>query len=149
MEASLLGLRAMAVSLALPNEEFDQIRDSGGKVNGEMAKTLDAAAESAAKYAKTLATLPVPGGLTVHNINYPISYRGEEEPILTFANTLKLNSLFDLTEDGKSYQLTYKTEWLDEAKIQVGSDLWALNENMASISRLDFAEASGKRYLEP
>ena len=149
MEASLLGLRAMAVSLALPNEEFDQIRDSRGKVKGEMAKTLDAAAESAAKYAKTLATLPVPGGLTVHNINYPISYRGEEEPILTFANTLKLNSLFDLTEDGKSYQLTYKAEWLDEAKIQVGSDLWALNENMASISRLDFAEASGKRYLEP
>jgi len=149
MEASLLGLRAMAVSLALPNEEFDQIRDSGGKVKGEMAMTLDAAAESAAKYAQTLATLPVPEGLTVHNLNYPISYRGEEEPILTFANSLKLNSLFDLTEDQKSYQLTYKSKWLDEAKIQVGSDLWALNENMASISRLDFSEASGKRYLEP
>jgi hypothetical protein len=38
---------------------------------------------------------------------------------------------------------------LDQAKIQVGSDLWALQEDMASISRLDFAEASGKRYLEP
>jgi broad specificity polyphosphatase/5'/3'-nucleotidase SurE len=57
MEGALLGLRAMAVSLALPNEEFDQIRESGGKVNGEMAKVLDAAAESAAKYAQTLATL--------------------------------------------------------------------------------------------
>ena len=50
----------MAVSLALPNEKFDQIRESGGKVKGEMAKTLDAAAESAAKYAQTLSTLPVP-----------------------------------------------------------------------------------------
>ena len=30
--------------------------------------------------------------------------------------------------------------------MEVGSDLWALNENMASsVSRLDFAEASGKR----
>ena len=56
---------------------------------------------------------------------------------------------FDLDENGKSYQLTYKTEWLDEAKVQIGSDLWALQENMASVSRLDFAEASGKRYLEP
>jgi len=149
MEASLLGLRAMAVSLALPNDEFDQIRDSGGKVEGEMAKTLDATAKSAAKYAHTLSTLPVPAGLTVHNLNYPISYQGVEEPMLTFANSLKLNSLFDLNEDGKSYQLTYKTEWLDQAKIQVGSDLWALQEDMASISRLDFAEASGKRYLEP
>src|SRR6056300_1013561 len=78
MEASLLGLRSMAVSLALPNEEFDQIRKSGGKVKGAMAKTLGATAESAAKYAQTLATLPVPDGLTVHNLNYPISYKGED-----------------------------------------------------------------------
>ncbi len=149
MEASLLGLRAMAVSLALPNEKFDQIRDSGGKVKGEMAKTLNAAAKSAAKYAQTIATLPVPEGLTVHNLNYPPGYDGKEDPILTFANSLKLNSLFKLTKDGKSYQLTYQTEWLDNAKVEVGSDLWALQENMASISRLDFSEASGKRYLEP
>ena len=149
MEASLLGLRAMAVSLALPNEEFDQIRESGGKVKGKMAKTLDAAAESAAKYTQTLATLPVPEGLTVHNLNYPPEYVGKDEPILTFANSLKLNSLFNLTEDNKSYQLTYRTEWLDSAKIEVGSDLWALQENMATVSRLDFSEASGKRYLEP
>lgn len=149
MEASLLGLRAMAVSLALPNEKFDQIRDSGGKVKGEMAKALNAAAKSAAKYAQTIATLPVPEGLTVHNLNYPPGYDGKEDPILTFANSLKLNSLFKLTKDGKSYQLTYQTEWLDNAKVEVGSDLWALQENMASISRLDFSEASGKRYLEP
>ncbi|MEK9773585.1 MAG: 5'/3'-nucleotidase SurE [Opitutae bacterium] len=149
MEASLLGLRAMAVSLALPNEEFDQIRDSGGKVKGDMAKSLDAAAESAAKYAQILATLPVPEGLTVHNLNYPPAYDGKEDPILTFANSLKLNSLFNLTDDGKSYQLTYRTEWLDSARVEVGSDLWALQENMATVSRLDFSEASGKRYLEP
>jgi hypothetical protein len=49
----------------------------------------------------------------------------------------------------KVTNLPTKSEWLDKAKIQVGSDLWALNENMASISRLDFSEASGKRYLEP
>ena len=149
MEASLLGLRAMAVSLALPNDEFDQIRESGGKVKGIMAKALDSAAESASKYAQMLATLPVPEGLTVHNLNYPPEYDGKEQPILTFANSLKLNSLFNLTEDGKSYQLTYRTEWLDSAKIEIGSDLWALQENMASVSRLDFSEASGKRYLEP
>jgi len=149
MEGALLGLRAMAVSLCLPNEEFDQIRESGGKVTGRMATTLELAAKSAAKYTQMVASMPVPDGLTVHNLNYPPEYDGKEDPILTFANALKLNSLFDLSEDGKSYQLTYKTEWLDEAKVQVGSDLWALQENMASVSRLDFSEASGKRYLEP
>ena len=149
MEGALLGLRAMAVSLALPNEEFDQIRESGGKVKGKMDETLKAAAESAAKYAVAISAAPVPEGLSVHNLNYPPQYDGKEDPILTFANPLKLNSLFDLTEDGKCYQLTYKTEWLDNAKVKVGSDLWALQENMASVSRLDFSEACGKRYLEP
>ena len=110
---------------------------------------MEAAAESAAKYACTIATMPTPEGLTVHNVNYPPGYKGEHDPILTFANSLKLNSLFDLNEDGKSYQLTYKTEWLDKAKIEVGSDLWALQENMATVSRLDFSEACGKKYLEP
>jgi len=38
---------------------------------------------------------------------------------------------------------------LDKAKIEVGSDLWALQENMATVSRLDFSEACGKKYLEP
>ncbi len=149
MEGALLGLRAMAVSMALPNEEFDQIRKSGGKVDGQMAESLKACAESASKYAQLIASMPVPGGLTVHNLNYPPEYDGKDDPILTFANQLKLNSLFDLTEDGKSYQLTYKTEWLDTAKVEVGSDLWALRENLATVSRLDFSEACGKRYLEP
>ena len=85
----------MAVSLALPNEMFDQIRDSGGKVKGEMARTLDAAAESAAKYAQTLSTLPVPEGLTVHNLNYtPPDTTEKKTRFLPFANSLKLNSLF-------------------------------------------------------
>ena len=64
----------------------------------------------------------------------------ESIPPCYFANSLCLNSLFDPTEDGKSYQLTYKSEWLDNAKVEVGSDLWALQENMASVSRLDFTE---------
>jgi len=149
MEGALLGLRAMAVSLALPNEEFDEIRKNSGKVKGEMAEVLNKAAESAAKFAFTSASIEVPEGLTVHNLNYPPSYNGDHDPIITFANSLKLNSLFDLNEDGKSYQLTYKSEWLDSAKIEVGSDLWALQENLATVSRLDFSEACGKRYLEP
>ncbi len=149
LEGALLGLRAMAVSLALPNEEFDRIRESGGKVEGEMADALQSAAQSAAQYANLISELPNPPGLTVHNLNYPPTYDGKHEPILTFANPLKLNSLFSLNADGKSYQLTYRTEWLDSARVEIGSDLWALQENMATVSRLDFAEACGKRYLEP
>ena len=85
-----LGCEAMAVSLALPNEEFGrQIRDSGGKVKGKMDETLKVVAESATKYAVAICAAPVPEGLSVHNLNYPSQYDGKEDPILTFANPLK------------------------------------------------------------
>ena len=149
LEGSLLGYPAVAASFALPNEQFDEIRKSGGKLEGDLAKSLEHAAKAIADYAGMVIEIPKPTSLIVHNINFPYDYNGEHPPMLTFANSLCLNSLFDPTEDGKSYQLTYKSEWLDNAKVEVGSDLWALQENMASVSRLDFTELSGKRYLEP
>jgi hypothetical protein len=48
----------------------------------------------------------------------------------------------------KYHQLVYRPEWLDEAEIETGSDLWALKEGMPSVSRLDFQGASGRSYFE-
>jgi len=44
--------------------------------------------------------------------------------------------------------LVYRTEWLDEAEVETGSDLWALKEGIPSVSRLDFQGASGRSYFE-
>jgi len=149
LEGSLLGHPAISTSFALPNEEFDAIRESGGKVKGELAQSLEKAASASAEYTALVVDLPKPKSLVVHNLNFPENYQGDHPPMLTFANSLCLNSLFVKTEDKKGYQLTYRSEWLDQAKIEIGSDLWALRENMASVSRLDFTEMSGKRYLDP
>ena len=149
LEASLLGHPAVAASFALPNEQFDAIRESGGKVEGDLASSLEKSAVSISEYAEMVVNLPKPTSLVVHNLNFPDSYQGDHPPMLTFADSLKLNSLFTQTDDKKGYQLTYRSEWLDQAEVQIGSDLWALRENMASVSRLDFTEMCGKRYLDP
>jgi 5'-nucleotidase len=149
MEASLLGHRAMACSMSIPNKEFEGIRKSGGmKLSKGVEKSLRHSAKACAKYAKNLASLPPSEGLLVHNLNFPSSYNGKDDPILTFADNLRLGNLFEPTAGQKYHQLVYRPEWLDEAEIEVGSDLWALKEDIPSVSRLDFQGASGRSYFE-
>ena len=149
MEASLLGHRAMACSMCLPNDEFEDVRKSGGKkLSKKVEKSLRNSAKACARYAKNMASLSKPEGLSVHNLNFPSDYNGKEEPILTFADNLMLGNLFEPTPGKKYHQLVYRTEWLDEAEVEVGSDLWALKEGMPSVSRLDFQGASGRSYFE-
>ena len=51
---------------------------------------------------------------------------------------------------GKDYhQLVYKPEWLDEQDPEIGSDLWVLEQGKPSVSRLSFADISGRKHLEP
>ena len=149
MEASLLGHRAIACSMALPNDEFEDIRKSCAKVmSKDVEKSLKNSAKSCARYAKNMVSLTKPEGLTVHNLNFPPRYDGSEEPILTFADNLRLGSLFEKVRGQKYHQLIYKTEWLEEADIEIRSDLRALQEGMPSVSRLDFQGASGRSYFE-
>jgi len=149
LEGALLGFRAMAASMSLPGDKFEEIRESKGQVRGDIAKALKNSAKSCAKYAKQMIETPVPSGLGVHNLNFPENYDGKKDPLLTFANALRLGCLFEKAEGKKHHELVYKPEWLDQADIEIGSDLWALQEGLASVSRLDFSELSGKKYLEP
>ena len=149
MEASLLGHRAMACSMCLPNDEFEDVRKSGGKkLSKKVEKSLQNSAKACARYAKNMADLGKPEGLSVHNLNFPSDYNGKKEPILTFADNLMLGNLFEPASGQKYYQLVYRPEWLEEAEVEIGSDLWALKEGIPSVSRLDFQGASGKSYFE-
>lgn len=149
MEASLLGHRAMACSMCLPNDEFEDVRKSGGKkLSKKVEKSLQNSAKACAQYAKNMADLGKPEGLSVHNLNFPSDYNGKKEPILTFADNLMLGNLFEPASGQKYYQLVYRPEWLEEAEVEIGSDLWALKEGIPSVSRLDFQGASGKSYFE-
>lgn len=150
LEGSLLGFRSMASSMALPDDQFEKIRISSGKTIDESTReSLVSSAQACLDYAKQLIEVNNPEGLIVHNLNFPSNFDGKFDPILTFADHLKLGNLFEKADNGDHHQLVYRSEWLDAARPQVGSDLWAHKEGIPSASRLDFSQLSGKSYLEP
>ena len=95
---------------------------------------------------KTSKTLPE---IPLHNLNFPHDYAQEEDPILSFAGFLRLGSLFEKVKGKDYHQLVYKPEWLDEQEPEIGSDLWVLEQGKPSVSRLSFADISGRKHLEP
>ena len=88
-------------------------------------------------------------GLPVHNLNFPCDFDGKEEPILSFAGSLKLGSLFQKVENENYHQLVYQPEWLEQSEHEIGSDLWVLEQGKPTVSRLDFADIAGRKHLEP
>ena len=92
---------------------------------------------------------PISEGLSIHNLNFPFTYDGKHEPILSFAGSLRLGSLFSKVEGEDYHQLKYRPEWLDQKDPEIGSDLWVLEQGKATVSRLDFAGVSGMKHLEP
>ena len=150
LEGALLGIPAMAASMALPVEKFDDIRKcSGQKLDASTRKSLVRSAKSIANYAEMVLEMQSHIGLTVHNLNFPPTYDGKIEPLVCFAENLSLGSIFQKDNAKKHYQLVYRTAWIDEADPEIGSDLWAHKEGLPSVSRLDFSEMNGKSYLQP
>ena len=149
LEGSLLGVPAFASSMALPEESFEEIRKNMGKVEGEISNSLRNSAKATASYAKEWIKYPESEGLSVHNLNFPHNFDGKEEPILSFAGSLRLGSLFPKVKNQNYHQLEYRPEWLKQKEPEIGSDLWVLNHGKPSVSRLDFADISGRKHLEP
>jgi 5'-nucleotidase len=150
LEGSRLGIPSIASSMALSSEKFEGIRTCvGQKLDAATRKSLTNAAKATANYAKLVLEMHRHDGLTVHNLNFPVEYDGKIEPLISFAGNLKLGSIFEKEKGEKYHQLVYKTEWIEEAEPEIGSDLWAHKEGLPSVSRLDFAQMGGKSYLQP
>ena len=74
---------------------------------------------------------------------------GKTDPVLSFAGSLKLGSLFQKVEGKDYHQLSYRPEWLEQTEPEIGSDLWVLEQGKPTVSRLNFADLSGRKHLEP
>lgn len=149
IEGSLLGIRSFASSMSLPEKSFDEIRSNNGKVEGEISDSLRNSAKTTVKYAYEWCNYPLKDNLEVHNLNFPFNFDGKEEPILSFAGSLKLGSLFEKVDGEDYHQLVYRPEWLKNSRPEIGSDIWILDQGKPSVSRLNFADISGRKYLEP
>ncbi len=145
LEGALHGIRAVATSMALPVDEFEEIRTNKGQVEGVLLESLRESARQTVVIARELCEKPTEDGLVVHNLNFPENTSADTEVVEAFPDDLRLGSLFQPFEDGVGYRLVYRTEWLDDATPTKGSDLDALRASRASVARLDFAAIrSGK-----
>jgi hypothetical protein len=125
--------------MALPVEEFDEIRESKGQVSGSLLDSLRESAQRSAMHALALCEKPAESELVVHNLNFPENTSDQTELVDAFPDNLRLGSLFQPMEDGNGFGLIYRTEWLDVATPTEGSDLAALRNSQASAARLNFS----------
>ena len=144
LEGALHGHRAIAASMALPPERFEEIRANHGQTDGSLQHSLQQTARHIASYAKELCERPPEEGLLVHNLNFPENTTAETAIATAFPQALQLGSLFQPREDGKGHSLVYQSEWLDQTTPQPGSDLHALKQNKASAAPLDFAAIAAR-----
>ena len=139
LEGTLHGIRSVATSMALPVEEFDEIRESKGQVFGSILDSLRESAKRSILHALALCEKPAERELVVHNLNFPENTSDQTELVEVFPDNLRLGSLFQPMQDGNGFGLVYRTEWLDVATPTDGSDLAALRNSKASAARLNFS----------
>jgi len=140
LEGALDGLPAMAVSMALPVDRFDAIRERHGEVDGGLLDSLRITAQKAAAFAQKLEGDSFEQDLVVHNLNFPESTTETTPLVEVVPAQLRLGSLFTPLETG-GYQLLYRTEWLDNATPAPDTDLAVLRRGQASHALLDFTKA--------
>jgi 5'-nucleotidase len=140
LEGALDGLPSMAVSMALPAEEFDAIRDRQGKIDGSLLESLRESAQRASEFGHELMGMTPDSGLVVHNLNFPENTTPDTSLVEVEPAQLHIGSLFTPDQAG-GYQLLYRTEWLENANPGPNTDLAALKAGQASHARLNFANA--------
>ena len=69
--------------------------------------------------------------------------------MISFAGSLYLGSFFEKQEGKRTYQLVYHPERLEAAKVEIGSDLWALRGGNAFRFQTRFLRCQWQTYLEP
>ena len=69
------------------------------------SQNLKNSAKKIAQYAHEWVRHPISEGLSIHNLNFPFTYDGKHEPILSFAGSLRLGSLFSKVEGEDYHQL--------------------------------------------
>ena len=133
----------MAVSMALPVDEFDAIRDRQGEIDGSLLESLRASAQRASEFGQELAgrSFDSDSGFVVHNLNFPENTTKDTLLVEVEPAQLRIGSLFTPDQTG-GYQLIYRTEWLESATCEPNTDLAALKAGQASHARLDFANAT-------
>ena len=99
LEGACWGLPALASSLALPNDLYQELKKNGGRMDAEKEESLRCAAEISAKMAQDLLDSPQED-FAVHNVNFPLPVTPDTPVERTAPAPNRIGSLFQETGEG-------------------------------------------------
>ena len=129
IEGAIWGIPALALSHAVPHDEFDGIKD-GHALTDERNEAIHSAARHAVKLVHELKLIETPvedQDVIVHNVNFPTSVTDVSPIVKSQLAHIRLGSLFAQRQDGqytfslpRSRDLMYHPEDADVACLQRG-----------------------------
>ena len=135
LEGALNGVHAVASSMHIPSDAFEETKAAHGKVEGALDDSLIQAAEHTARYALRLVGKPV-NGTVVHNLNFPATT--SENTILeeVCLSNLRLGSMYEpIASNTFQFRFPEKRQTL---RMPENGDLEALKRGNASIALLNY-----------
>ncbi len=99
LEGACWGIPALASSLAVPNDLYQELKENGGRMGSEKEKSLRYAAEHSARMAKELLDSPAED-FVVHNVNFPLPVDAETPVERTVPAPNRIGNLFQETNNG-------------------------------------------------
>ncbi|CAI8339342.1 MAG: 5'-nucleotidase SurE [Opitutia bacterium UBA7350] len=135
MEGAQWGLPAIAFSQCVPFGDFEAIREAKGQTEGNLAPSLQAAAEHAARLTSDLITAPPPAGQVI-NVNFPDMTTPESQVKETVPAKVRLGTLYEKCGSNKFHFRFSEGQKLENDS---NTDRAVLERGFISRSRLDFS----------
>lgn len=136
-EGALHGLPAIAVSQDVTEEVYLNLKQHGGKPDGELLASLNTAADHAARLAGELLPQTARQSFTIHNINFPFPCLPDSQVKLTVPAQMMMPGFFTPADAEGMHKLMW-TEAKDISPEEPLTDVRCVREKHISHSVLDY-----------
>jgi 5'-nucleotidase len=136
-EGAVHGLPGVALSQDLSLEAFESVRGARGRVEGDTLATLRQTAARAAEIGPQLIASTPLRSFTVHNLNFPYSYRHDTAVRRTVPARVVIPGLFSPAADDGTHRFIFKAGE-DISAAEPLSDRAALRDGHISHTVLDY-----------
>ncbi|MEE2788939.1 MAG: 5'/3'-nucleotidase SurE [Myxococcota bacterium] len=140
VESAIWGIPSMALSHAVPRDEFEPIKD-GAPLSDERQRVIQSAARHALSLTDRLGLLTPPighDGIVVHNVNFPIQVTETTKVEATQLAHIRLGPLFGQRETGR-FSFEFPRE-RHPVFLPENADVACLERGNISYTRIDFAQ---------
>ena len=141
LEATFNGIPAIAVSMAVPNGEYDVIRKDKGLVKGAFAQSVKNAVNWIPKFLNNHKGTQTEESLEIYNLNFPVWVDAGTEWVETVPEFRQLGKLYHYSEQG--YQFRFPLQSMMKTikpPPPLSTDTEAIKDGKISWGKIDFSK---------